>query len=244
MSKTSISIHGSCLTRDIFSYIDDDNIIINNYTARQSILSSISTSLNCTLDEINLPSKFQNDMILCDLNKLLFTRLSNNKSDFFIIDCIDERFNLFSVNDSIFTLSNEIKASKILNTLDYKMIKKLELEDNLIKQSVSKYVDKILSIYKEEEIIIHEVYYSNKYIDKNGDIIYFNNQILKSNNLYNNLLSKFYLQLKLLIPNAFVINKTNNFLASENNKWGLSPFHYEDKYYKDIYNDLCNIIFK
>ena len=90
MPKSSISIHGSCLSRDIFSYVPNNKIIINNYIARQSILSSISNPLNCNLENIGLESKFQNDMVLCDLNKLIFSRLIENKSKFFIIDCIDE----------------------------------------------------------------------------------------------------------------------------------------------------------
>ena len=111
MPKSSISIHGSCLSRDIFSYVPNNKIIINNYIARQSILSSISNPLNCNLENIGLESKFQNDMVLCDLNKLIFSRLIENKSKFFIIDCIDERFNLINCNDSIFTFSNEISNS-------------------------------------------------------------------------------------------------------------------------------------
>lgn len=80
MPKSSISIHGSCLSRDIFSYVPNNKIIINNYIARQSILSSISNPLNCNLENIGLESKFQNDMVLCYLNKLIFSRLIENKS--------------------------------------------------------------------------------------------------------------------------------------------------------------------
>ena len=242
MSKINISIHGSCLSRDIFSYVQNNEIIINNYIARQSILSSISNPLNCNLEDIGLQSKFQNDMVLCDLNKLLFSRLSKNKSQFFIIDCIDERFNLISYNNSIFTLSNEISNSKILNTLDYDIIKKIDIEYGIIEECVSKYIHEILNIFREEDIIIHEVYYSNKFIDHDGDVKSFNPKVIDNNTIYNNLLYIFYSCIKKLLPNSFVINKSSEYVADINNKWGLSPFHYEKKYYKDVYNDLINII--
>ena len=241
MPKSSISIHGSCLSRDIFSYVPNNKIIINNYIARQSILSSISNPLNCNLENIGLESKFQNDMVLCDLNKLIFSRLIENKSKFFIIDCIDERFNLINCNNSLFTYSSEISKSKILNTLNYTIIKKTDIDYNIIEEAVYKYIHEILKIFKEEDIIIHEVYYSNKFIDVDGNIKNFNSKIINSNDIYNNLLYSFYSCIKNLLPNSFVINKSTEYVADINNKWGLSPFHYEEKYYKDVYNIFINI---
>jgi hypothetical protein len=122
-------------------------------------------------------------MVLCDLNKLIFSRLIENKSQFFIIDCIDERFNLINCNNSLFTYSSEISKSKILNTLNYTIIKKTDIDYNIIEEAVYKYIHEILKIFKEEDIIIHEVYYSNKFIDVDGNIKNFNSKIINSNDI-------------------------------------------------------------
>lgn len=241
MIKKNISIHGSCVSRDIFNYSSGNLVTINNYIARQSILSSVSTPISCTYDDLDLNSKFQSDMVLCDLNKLLFNRLNENKSQLFILDCIDERLDLIKINNSILTCSDELLKSKFLNNINYNIIKKTSIEDNIIKESISRYIYEILKIYNEKSIVIHEIYYSNKFLDFDRNIKSFSSKIIESNTIYNNLLYKFYSHIKNILPNAPVLNISENYVADVNNTWGLSPFHFEDNYYKNAFNMIFKL---
>lgn len=241
MDIKSINIHGSCVSRDIFRYMLDDEIEIKNYMARQSILSVISEPYKCNIDEIGLDSKFQSNLVFYDLNKLLFEKLRKNKSDILIIDCIDERFNLIKCNESLSTYSNELRNSKIIETMDFKMIKRTEIKDEIIEKSINKYLDEILKIYNKENIIIHEAYFLDKYKDNQGQIISFNPKITAENELYNKILYKYNQYLISKMPKAHHINISKQYFAYENHRWGIAPYHYEDAYYKDVLNIMNSI---
>ncbi len=232
--ENTVSIHGSCITRDVFNYITNENIKIKNYIARQSILSSVSIPIKCSDDELKLESNFQKNVVLTDINKLLFRKLESNKSKFFIIDLIDERFRIVKYKQSILTYSNELKRSEFLRGKKYEIINKFNIEDSLIEESINNYICKLLTIYNERSIIIHEAYFLNKYKALNDKIKLFDDNIIKSNDMYNNFLNKCYSCIKKKIPNAYVVNISRYYLADEKNRWGLEPYHYNENYYKDV----------
>jgi hypothetical protein len=243
----TINIHGSCISRDAFEFITDEPIRLKEYIARHSMISAVSNSLNFNEEQVNLSnleSKFQRRMVLNDLNKMLFERIRNNKSDYMLIELLDERFSILEINNSFITYSNEFVLSNIYKDIGGNIIKKKDISEKLWMPAIDKYVSKILNIYNQEQIIIHEVYFLNKYIDKQGNIKELDEATINKNAIYNDILSKYYTYLKAKIPGASIINITNNYLADENNRWGLAPYHYELSYYKEVLNIINKILSK
>lgn len=89
-----VNIHGSCVSNDVFRYLLNDSIKVNKYLARSSLISAISEPINIRMDDIKLSSSFQKSMVYSDINKTLFKEIKENKSDYLIIDLMDERLNL------------------------------------------------------------------------------------------------------------------------------------------------------
>ena len=98
--------------------------------------------------------------------------------------------------------------------------------------------NRLLKIIPPQKIIIHEAYWTSQYYD-NDEIKYFDNiSIINKNNA---ILEDYYYILKYFIPSLTV--KTNDIKGNAQHAWGLSPFHYTDQYYKDIYNQIQELTY-
>lgn len=221
-------ILGSCVTRDVFRESKTDNKVVDYY-ARTTIKSLISKPV--TINEIKLESKFQRRMIECDFKKTLFEDIKNSEFDIFIIDLIDERFDIVKVDDSYVTRSSEFVAAGLEN-IGEKINKSLPDWE----RECSEFVNRLLSIIPVKNIIIHEAYWAKKYVE-NGEIKEFPNPNYIDTN--NSLLKEYYSVLKKLIPTS-VVKFEGDLLGDSSHVWGLSPFHYNDEYYKNIHNQLLS----
>ena len=99
---------------------------LKSYFARQSIVSAVSNPVACKLEDINLESSFQKRQVYNDLSKNAFQQLSQDDSEFLLIDLIDERFSLLEYENSIITKSTYLVDSKYicsLNEIQYKEIR-------------------------------------------------------------------------------------------------------------------------
>lgn len=245
-----IDIHGSCVSRDVFNFDSNNEIKLGKYFTRQSFVSTMSNPFPGEID-INLPSPFQRRMVECDLKKDLFARLSENPANYLMIDFIDERLLLgvykksvfvFNIKKSIFTYSDELRNSKFVDGMNIKFIDKLTMNRSIWKKAMNKYIEQLLKIYDEERVIIHETYLIDIYISKNCKIIPFPEVNLEYNKKVNKILHEYYDYLKNKLPNATVINIVKDYRSFENHRWGLSPVHYEDKYYEDVLKLIKKIV--
>ena len=221
-----VNIHGSCVSNDVFRYLLNDSIKVNKYLARSSLISAISEPRNISMDDIKLSSSFQKSMVYSDINKTLFKEIKENKSDYLIIDLMDERLNLIKIDNTYITHSNEFENSKLNEIVRGENINRFGVSNEFIKKCIDEYVNRILEIYKENQIIIHEIYSSKKYIDKSGSIVDFNENILKKIEKSNRLLNFYYKYLKEKLPNAYVIDISRNYLANESHRWSLAPYFF------------------
>ena len=240
----SINILGSCVSRDIFNFNRTEDINIDQYIARQSFISSVDTPFSGTID-INLSSQFETRSLKSDLRKDSFKTLSSHKSDYLIIDLIEDRFPLVKFQESLFTFSYELQNSKFFDYSEIELIDKTDIPSSTWKDAMGKYVNHILKIYSPDKIIIHETYLVDQYISKNGEIKCFSGEKLAFSKKINKILKQYYDYLKQKIPDAYVISILNEgYLANENHIWGLAQVHYEDRYYQDVLKILKSIIFK
>ena len=251
MQKT-ISIFGSCTSRDIFEFDKAKRFCIKAYVARQSIISSLATPINLDFSTIRLKSNFQKNQVINDIKKTTFDILNSSHSKYLIIDLIDERFHLLKANGSIITLSNEFSESGLMdsNFIECEIYKinnwkifrhgkgvlgySYMFDDKLLEWYIYQFCQRILSIYDEEHIIIHRAIMVNQYISKTESITDFPKHFLKYNKHINERLNYMYDYLEKFIPKAHVINECQKYYADENHKWGLAPMHYCDQYYMNV----------
>ncbi len=243
--RINVSIFGSCVSRDILETPNFQFMNLKSYIARQSIVSAVSKPVECNMDDINLSSKFQKRMIYNYFTKIAFDLFANDKSEALIIDLIDERFKLVKYKDSIVTYSSELMVSNSINKPKFINENKLFGSSSfiffiktqlgtVIKKYIDEFVLKILQIYPQEKIIIHRAMMLDYYRNKDGNIVKFPLNHIINNKKINAKLHFMYDYLIYKIPNCKVIDICDQFIADENNKWGLSPMHYEPNYYVEV----------
>ncbi|MDQ6600383.1 DUF6270 domain-containing protein [Bacillus salipaludis] len=237
-----LNLLGSCVTRDAFS--NKDKFSIKNYFARTSFASLVSEPIKVDLDDISLNSNFQKKSVYQDLNKSILNTLIEEPSDYLIIDLIDERFNLVQINNSIITMSNELKGSGLLDKFNYVEINRFENNVfDLWKKSVDECFNAIFKVYDPSQVILHKTIWREKYLDKSGEIKSFSPSMINGIKKQNNLLISYYEYIESFITKINIIDMTDiDLLSSENHIWGLSPYHFEDKYYEIFNNKLNEII--
>lgn len=230
-----IDILGSCVTRDSFNYPSEIDFSVNKYFARSSIVSLYGRALKIKLDEINLSSTFQKRMVYFDLTKEFLRYIKNIEADFLIIDFIDERMNVLKTEDSYVTRSREFVNSK----LDLRG-KILSDADKLMlwERCSARLIEDLSNSVRPEQIILHKAYWKKQFRGKDGEIHDFNNSEISLNNLY---LKHYYEIIEKNIKGINVI-ELEDFIADENHVWGLSPYHYEESYYKEFLKQLSDIV--
>ncbi|MEH6938047.1 DUF6270 domain-containing protein [Bacillus sp. JJ664] len=240
----NFTILGSCVTRDAFNSCID-LYEISNYFARTSIMSLVSKSMIIDEAKINLSSSFQIKCIKHDFEKDFFNIIEHNSTDYLIIDFIDERFNLLKWNESIFTKSNELITSGLSEHYAF-----LEMERNesllpVWEESAKLFFNELFNHIPANRVIIHKCFWKSKYVDENGEIREFTNQ-LNHIERQNKFLNYYYEFIECNFPEMKVIDmRTEEIYCTANHRWGLSPYHFEDQYYSIFLqklNDIVNIL--
>lgn len=249
--KYTVAIWGSCVSRDIFPFDEEKIYKVGIYIARNSIVSALSQPMEIKSEDIKLESNFQKIQVYNDLVKTSFVNLKNNISDYLIVDFIDERFELALTKQGIYTLSTEMISANILG--DYKTInrkRKIDRNGDIfycvdskeLTDYIDDFCDEISSIYGMDKIIIHKAFFSKFYKDKDGKIRRFGKNYQKYISETNDLLTFMYNRTIFNFPQAKVIDLKDKYIALEMHKWGLSPMHYQDDYYKEVLKLLSKIV--
>ena len=118
--------------------------------------------------------------------------MPDNNANYILIDFIDERLDLMKYNNCINTLSDELRTSNFLDFFNVDQISKFSLEKSFWKKSMREYLEKLLKIYDEENIIIHETFFVDSYLTNNGNIKSFPEHQIEFNMKINELLKEYY----------------------------------------------------
>ncbi|MGQ9007517.1 DUF6270 domain-containing protein [Bacillus stercoris] len=235
-----IDIFGSCVTRDPFSFVENE-YVIENYFARSSLVSLYSRPLNIKKDGIELDSEFQKKQVYNDLHKIFRRHIQKESDNVLIIDFIDERLDVLKFYDTFITRSMEYVNSNLPRILNTTLFEKSEDFFSSWEASALSFTQE-LKKYHKGIIILHKAYWKEQYIDKNGDILNFeNDQDIKKNNSY---LKRMYTFIERNLAERVHCIELDSYKCDANHKWGLSNFHYEEQYYIDFISSLNSILKK
>lgn len=189
---------------------------------------------------------------VCDLDykKNVLDYILEEKADYLIIDCNNCRNTLltfdsnFKINQSpTLTRKGDIEFKDIEKSykIPPKIIKSFEISYENWINIVKKVSEKILTVYKPEEIIIHEHYFSEHYIE--NDLLYAYD--LSSPILEKSLpvLQLLYKHLKLYFKGCHIISFPHNCLGDPKHKLGKDPLHYSSLYHRYC-QECLDIIFR
>ncbi|MEK4055169.1 DUF6270 domain-containing protein [Paenibacillus sp. FSL F4-0087] len=114
---SEFTIFGSCVSRDVFRIAQHEKKL--EYYARSSLISLLSNPLEVIQKDISLESEFQKGMIVKDFSNTFLEELKQKNHNTFIIDFVDERFDLMKLDNSYVTRSNEFVNGNLENLYLY-----------------------------------------------------------------------------------------------------------------------------
>lgn len=246
-SKRTLSIYGSCVSRDILTIANDTKFDLKAYVARQSVISAVAPKIPDGTIPLQNSSAFQLRMVESDLRKDAFEILKANQSDYLLLDFIDERFPLLSLFGSHITASSEFYESA---PKKYRSVTKLEkslrdgllyLGDDCVEAAVKEFCTKLREIYAPEQIIVHCALMVDQYRSSSGQLKPFDPAKIHANHRINAVMETMYSRIQSYLPGVHVIREVDGMAADENHKWGLAAMHYQPEYYARVLARLYEI---
>jgi len=231
----NLGILGSCVTRDMFNFLKIEHLL-QDYRARMSITGYGFPSLDANFDFLNTLSGFRKSTVRKDLSK---EPLPLKKMDVLVIDLIDERFEIYTKNDILFTRSTYLAeasgVSHLNATLAFERGKKEHFA--AFELGMSKLLDDC-KLHGVEPILHCARWTDVKRISGENIAISEDSVYLERIQRENLILSQLEDIVKKLNPNMKVLSSPDLCVADPDHKWGLQPFHYIKSYYSDIFAQL------
>lgn len=229
-----VFIFGSCVSRDTIEF-DKGAFQIIEYYARSSFASlNFPKFEGSTAFVESIESPFQRKMVKRDLAKEILHRKEDLDADFFLIDFIDERFNLVEFLDgSIATLSLELseKIDGFFNTTEIKTMD-VDYFSNFI-GGFTKFIEMLGE--KASKVRIIKAFWATKSNNENIRLPVSSEYI----SLQNKKLSVLYAIAEGVLSSQNMIQIPNHLeVADCENKWGFAPYHYCSEFYENIITQL------
>lgn len=230
--KVRVFIFGSCVSRDILNYQNDEMELVG-YFARSSFASAFSSLPIEDIYTKSLSSDFQRRIVSTDLNKSLEENIRSASFDLLLIDFIDERFNLFMFeHGGICTISNELRSTGFAPEREAGQVIPSGDDEffELWESGWTRFLSVVDSIGCRGKVRVNRALWATTTSSGKGFPTYSANYILSANKF----LERLYARAKNdLMGWQFIEPSASHFVAAEEHRWGLSPFHYIDAYYAD-----------
>jgi len=184
--------------------------------------------------------------MVADLAKTALGALIAYRPTHLVFDFIDERLDILSVGGTLVTHSWELDVSGFLNQPAFADVRPIRrttpASDLLWRQAMREMAALIASTpLAEARLILHEAQWATTFIDAEGkagplpDEVEIFSGKPASIEAHNAALRRYQEAFVALLPDAARIAAPPELqVADTGHRWGLSPFHYVEAYYRDI----------
>lgn len=227
-------ILGSCVSRDIFNFHDDEAYELVNYYARTSLISLMSPApVASDIDVERIASPFQRRMVQYELSRNFRRHVGALNFDYMLLDFIDERHDILEIEDGVYmTLSHEFDQTGFIN--ENPLLKDRTIQSGSTKFKILWYeaLHDFLRLAEgldfKSKILLNRVSWAKK-LDSGETIPGTSEKYTDSNNA---LLEWMYALIEPALDSKQVLQVPQGyFVSSVSHRWGSSPFHYADQYY-------------
>ena len=233
----NLFIYGSCVSRDIFNLEESRSFKISDYFARSSMASLCSAPYKNSEALNRIQSAFRRRMVDNDFSKDLLAAVDKLESaDLILIDLIDERFDLVALpTGEMITHSNELAESGLLaegGVEGYKVIPQGSVERReLWLQGMHRFLGLLKDLNKLDAVLVNKVYWASSFeLDTQSVFPVARGEIDKANED----LDWMYGAMERVLDRSQFLNFDKDLLtADEFHRWGVSPFHYCEMYYRE-----------
>lgn len=255
--QVHVSILGSCVCRDALSlskqakgYVDAGvEFVVDRFVQSINPLSAISSPVPAPLAdaliEESLPSatsNFYKRNFKLDVTKGWADYLCEAYSEWLLIDLSPTRLAMRTIGETYVTYELEMKVIGGLPTVapgsaldalrSGEQLGLYDLSDGEIRDAVKAYLDRILTLYPEERIIVLDIRHLYTYVDPVRERIVTSNAINdKRYRRDDRVITVAYDFAKQYLPHAHFIDALPLLVGNVNHVWGKMGLHYVDEIY-------------
>lgn len=223
-----VLIVGSCVSRDAFNLEHQHTLV--DYIARTSLASAFRPPFRWLTDErlSRIESSFQRRLVDIDARKRLSAILQAADYDVLLLDLIDERFSLVTIDGDTATYSSEMAKTGIGNEPAASVVKP---DDG---NRMSAWIDGLGHIIdicrqKHANIILNRVWWSR--VDDQGEP--FQTNAVETGNKH---LARLYSHIPASITQ--IEYPDGMLVGSSAHRWGRSPFHFAEVAYRHLIESI------
>lgn len=225
--------YGSVVLLDYFHIINPKKVKLNLRYVNTCFSSQFSNRIaSIKIGSGNNLSKAQIDVLQKDFHKDFFNRCLEKEVDYIILDFINERMPVVKLsNGAVITYSTELKHSRLLEKLEYKIIEPYTNEYfEMWAACWDSFVRKAKASDILHKVIINKIYWAKRTSSGIPFPDRFTDSYIYENNIY---LYKLYSYCSKDIPISNFISY-GSFTAADDHRWGVTPFHFTDDLYKSM----------
>jgi Family of unknown function (DUF6270) len=240
---TTFGIFGSCVTRDAFELGGPlaQRYQIGVYLARTTINSCLSAPVPFTnLFAAERRAKFEERCVVNDIFKLHFEQLGEKPFDYLLLDLIDERHAVVTVDGSYLCYSVPFLRMAEAFGLDAgKLERRLPRDKRVVEETLAnipRFLERLGAVADRRRIILHEALWATEFLDTNGTRQDFPNKAEIEQ--VNEVLRAYYGAVKAGGVRQSIAVPEELRVADANHRWTLEPFHYAEGYYRAFLTEL------
>ncbi|MGO2962738.1 MAG: DUF6270 domain-containing protein [Carnobacterium maltaromaticum] len=250
-----IAIIGSCYSRLIFSSAKYYNRYYKNkYEVVSTVFhSSVASMMSESVDyDEQIIDAIENetirDRISTEFKKNQLEIVKNSSPNFIIIDIYaDVIFHLLEISKKQYITENyQFKKNNSENAIiekhDISKIRDIKVSEKLFLNYLDGYLEALKTIVPEERIILQKVRMATSQI-KNGKVVPYTEEQLENIKSYNVQYERFENYILERMQKIQVIDiDYKKYRSDIDFPLGVSPNHYESKFYKDVMSEVNDII--
>lgn len=234
-----VFMYGSCVSRDCLPYLEQYDIHLTKYVARQSIISAMAGEAGALgfPGTPTLESDFQARSLLGDLAGNLTEVLAEsvNDSKFMLMDLVDERGGVWmDGGGAVVTNSMELTKSRFLDTWesDRRHIKfGTDEHFDLWARAIDGLGEALKPHLEALDVRMIRAEWASESIE--GDVFPFSDSKLDPQHM-NRLYSRYYDYIESSSPFSLIIVPKELCLTTRRHQWGIAPYHYIPECYEYI----------
>jgi hypothetical protein len=249
---SKVAVIGSCITRDLWPILGAD-VSGLLYISRTSLPSLFSAPVGPVAVAASPPAPLrpaQHAAVVSDLAKTALNALMEHRPTHIIFDFIDERFDLLTAGDGLATHSWELEASGYLDQPAFahrRSVSRLSAACDLIWDDALREMAAFLAStpLSSAQVILHEAQWADSQRLAPGrktplpDALDLGTGQTVSRAEHNALLARYQNAFCARLPQTAVVRASGRLrVADPAHRWGLSPFHYVEDYYREIWRQL------
>jgi hypothetical protein len=234
VSAIRFSILGSCVTSDVFRFASDLGPLAS-YHARTSILSIMSPPRPLADDELDWSSNFARRAMQADFAKTFFDDLEAASPDYLIVDFVDDRFPLLRCGASWFVRSQCFVDCGGDRMTRHRLVNVprswLGLRP-LWRDACGRFASTFRRRFPDLPVVVHR---ARGLPSPDGSRTSCDGLEI---GVLNRLLDEYATWFADDIEPALDLRLPGPYVPDPEHRWGDSPFHYEERYYRDVADRL------